>query len=586
MASAAVETAPARWAAWFVWGLWAVLVAGWCVYLGVFAENLPHGDDWDLVPYVTGEQDVTWDWLWGLHGEHRLVLPKLALVALFQPFQDFRAGMVFNLAALAGLAAALLVAARMLRGWTDYPDAFLPLAVLNPGHFWTVLWNLQVVFALPTLLAGVVFLVLLRQGCRLTIGGALLAGVCTLLLPFCGGPGLTYAPALMLWLALAAVVTWWTGQRGAAVLALLFAGLVTGGMVLYLHGSPLLSSPTAAPTERTALLQGAARYLAVAFGPFVEWHWPASAQVLAGVVVVTLGAWAWGWVTRPEQRGRLTALGLFAGVFLGLAVALGRGRTDLQLADMIKYVTVLVPVLYWMFFAWELAAPRTVARAVQWGLVALLTATLVPNTAAALAYGQKRRDWAYAFLDDLYEGVPPYQLVKKHSIYLYPYAHDTQSCPGDFQVWLPLLRKHDIGPFGSLAEDPEFQEVEVRLKPVSTYDLEWRDGTIRVTGEAPQLELVLPRARHVAGLRIDYRDPALEQGARPAVTVYWRGPEDVDYPDKNNFYFEPLVPMAEQTIFFWVDERVKQLRLVFDPGTQSVRLRRVAVYLLPPGPSS
>lgn len=558
------------------------MVGGWLLYIGAFGYNLPHGDDWDMVPYVTRERDVTWAWLWGLHGEHRLVLPKLALFALFQPLQDFRTGMVFNLAALAGLAAALLVTARKLRGWTDYPDAFLPLALLNPGHFWTVLWNLQVVFALSALLAGVGFLILVRRGCRLTWSTAALAGACVTLLPLCGGPGLAYAPALILWLALSAVVTWSaSGEKLGGAVAALLALAAFACIALYLRASPLLSESAGARHDFTTSLQGAALFLSVALGPFVAWQWPAPAYGLVAIVVATAGACAWGWATRPEQRGRLAALFLFAGVFVSLAVALGRGRSDLQLADMVKYVTVLVPVLYWAFFAWELSTPRKVARAVQWGLLVLVVVTLVPNTSAALDYGQNRRQRAEAFLDDLNAGVPPFRLVKKHSIHLYPYAHDTQSCPADFLDWLPILKKHGIGDFALLEDDPAFLEIVLPLKPVATYDLDWSDGTIRVTGEAPQLELALPRARHVAGLRIDYVDRALEHGARPSVTVGWRGPAAGDYSDANAYYHEPLVPTAEQMIFFWVDDRVKQLRLIFDKNTRTVRLRRVALYVLP-----
>src|SRR5262249_26462558 len=148
----------------------------------------------------------------------------------------------------------------------------------------------------------------------------------------------------------------------------------------------------------------------------------------------------------------------------------------------------------------------------------------------------------------------------------------------DFQEWLPALKRQAVGDFAHMAEDPPFDEVEVPLKPTNVQDLTWDDGTIRITGAAPQVEFAVPRGRHVAGLRVEYTDTALREGARVGVMVHWKGPKDAEYPEANQFYHEPLVPeLDSQAIFFWIDERVRHLRLGFDPNSGEIRIQRIVV---------
>ena len=577
---------PARaWAAWWVWGVWAVLLAGNLVYVAVHGANVPHGDDWDLVLSFTRDQPLTVDWMWCLHGEHRLLFPKVILFTLFQLTWDFRAGMYFNVLGLAALAAGLVLAVRRLRGRLEFPDAFLPLMLLNPAHYWTTLWNVQAVFVLPALLAGVVFLILVRHGLRLTPVAALISGLCLALLPVCGAPGLTYVPALLAWLVVAALASWRGRGAAPALIGLVLAVGTVGVVAVYLRDNPLLGMAREGTSDLTASLTGAAEFLATSLGPLAvdPFHeedrvWPVAVSAMLVNVGLTLAVLAWGWAVRPGERGRLFALLLFGGVFAALALALGRGRGSSQLPVAFKYVTVLVPVWYWFYFVWLLAAPPAAGRVARWALLALGLVSLVPNTAEALRHGRQRQERAEAFLNDLLDGVPPYRLVLRHSIHLYPYVHDKQACPADFKEWLPALRRQAVGDFVHLADDPPFDVVAVPLKPTHVQDVTWDDGTMRVTGEAPLIEFAVPAGRPVAGLRVEYTDTALHDGARVGVTVQWKGPRDADYTDANLFYHEPLVPELDvQIIFFWIDERVRHVRLGLDANSGEMRIRQIVV---------
>src|SRR5262249_42934019 len=99
-------------AALVVWGVWAVMTAAAPVLVGAYGDNVPWWDDWVMVPTLTGTQPVTLGWLWAPHNEHRIPLGKLLYLGLLRPAgRDFRAGMVFQVVALAGLAFAMTRAA-------------------------------------------------------------------------------------------------------------------------------------------------------------------------------------------------------------------------------------------------------------------------------------------------------------------------------------------------------------------------------------------------------------------------------------------------------------------------------------------
>src|SRR5262245_5208350 len=112
----------------FVWGVWATAVAAALALVAAHGWNIPRWDDYTLVPLLTRQEPVTPSWLWDQHNEHRIPLPKLALLsAVAAAGWDFRAGMYLSVAGLAAAAAGLVLTAAHLRGHTSYADAFFPL---------------------------------------------------------------------------------------------------------------------------------------------------------------------------------------------------------------------------------------------------------------------------------------------------------------------------------------------------------------------------------------------------------------------------------------------------------------------------
>ena len=75
----------------FVWGGWALMLLATLMFVMRYGSNIPYGDEWWMVPQLTGDKPVNASWLWEQHNEHRNPLPKLILVGLFRLTGDFRA---------------------------------------------------------------------------------------------------------------------------------------------------------------------------------------------------------------------------------------------------------------------------------------------------------------------------------------------------------------------------------------------------------------------------------------------------------------------------------------------------------------
>ena len=77
----------------FVWGMWLLFSYYLVVFVRTFGVDCPHYDEWENVPALTGEQPLTWKWLWHQHNEHRIVVPRLVYLGLTRVSHgDFRTG--------------------------------------------------------------------------------------------------------------------------------------------------------------------------------------------------------------------------------------------------------------------------------------------------------------------------------------------------------------------------------------------------------------------------------------------------------------------------------------------------------------
>ena len=229
---------------------------------------------------------MTVDWLWSLHNEHRLPLPKLILVLLSRiSGNDFRAGMFWSVAALAALAAAsIAVAARRPGGCRTY-DGLFPRASIEPVSLHQLALELagpicgidgdrrsrHFAHRLARRLAGA--------------GTAVVVGLCLALLPLCGANGVALVPALECWLIAAALAHLRSGRAGGTRRAFIVLLAAVPGIVLtylYFKGyHPDRSAPGAGELE--AAFRTILQFISLMFGTEAPHFWPAS-----GIVALTI----------------------------------------------------------------------------------------------------------------------------------------------------------------------------------------------------------------------------------------------------------------------------------------------------------
>ncbi|HEY4491736.1 MAG TPA: hypothetical protein VI958_07015, partial [Acidobacteriota bacterium] len=133
--------------------LWAGMFIAALLYVHRYGSPIPWGDDWANVPYVIGKRPITIKWLWSLHNEHRVPLPRLVYVAAMRAGgNDFRAGMYVNVFLLATIALLFLILMRRMRGRIGPGDLFFPLCLLSLAQFENLLWSFQLAFVISTFL--------------------------------------------------------------------------------------------------------------------------------------------------------------------------------------------------------------------------------------------------------------------------------------------------------------------------------------------------------------------------------------------------------------------------------------------------
>src|SRR5262245_29231861 len=100
-----------------VWIVWASLLVIAMATILRYARNIPIAEDWFMVPALTGHEPDLWRWLWEQNNEHRLPFPKGVLLLLLKMTGgDFRSGMVTATLMMGATAAAMIWAARRVRG--------------------------------------------------------------------------------------------------------------------------------------------------------------------------------------------------------------------------------------------------------------------------------------------------------------------------------------------------------------------------------------------------------------------------------------------------------------------------------------
>jgi hypothetical protein len=435
-----------RWAIGFVWGTWAVMTALDLYWTTRYAIDVPFLDSWILVPVLTGNQALNWDWLWHPHTAHRFTLPWLVLLGLCRVgHYDFSTGVQLGPLLMSALAAAMIASARRLRGRTSAADAFFPLLLLHWGASESFLWTWQLVFFIPITLAGIVLLLLVNQGAKLSTTSGLAVGLCLLLLPFCGAMGVVTVPALAGWLLYAGGNIWHDGRHlaGAAMSLLAISALVLFGFYfLDLH---LVESTASTPLTTTLT---AWQFLTTGFGAIARDYWWLWGIPQAFFLIFAMTELARA-NRRPGERLRATGLAAFMLAQLTVAVAIGFGRPGQGL--ILRYSLLATPCLCGVYFIFLLYAGSPWKVRVPAILCLIMAGMVLPNTWLGLYYQRQLTEFSALFKSDIRSGTPRNVLAERYSQRRSAIYPDREH----LSRFLKMAHDADIGVFRDMVIEPE-----------------------------------------------------------------------------------------------------------------------------------
>lgn len=575
----------------FVGVIWLLMLAAALAFVWNYGSNVPYLDDWAVVPQMTGARPVTIDWLLLPNREHRPPVLRLVMVALFRLTGDLRVLMVVQVAALACLAFAMMHVARRVRGWTSYADAFFPLALLHLGYYEVFLISFHVAHVITAVLVGLLLLILVKWGTRLTGRTAALAAGCLVIAPWVTVVSVPYVIASSLWLGLAGASAWGrAGSRRTAVWAIALAAVGLAQLALLYHFHEDSTDVVvqvygdAEPTGLLPVLRTVLQFAAMSLGHAAATFWPfAGSAVLALALVVAGTLLAAAWRGTSQERVGCVGLLLFLGAAAVLALGAGLRRTDSVFASYYAIAAVLgLPCLYLAAIRY---CPPALGQLIPMCLFILLAATVSLNAWEALEYGTRRRAKALDFERDLRAGVPLYQLVRRHSEALCPsIIPPGQAFHAVLVLGLRGLRQSGTGDYSSLVENPAFREVRLPVVPAHLHDMTWKGRTGQsASGDAHAL-FPLPRSLHVAGIRVRYEHLDSELPL-PLFEVGWRkdGQKEFGEADKYHDFREEErylsgMSIDEKALTFWIDATIDCL--LVRPDNRPCRFRISEIVLL------
>lgn len=444
------------------------------VFIAAYAPRTPYADDIAMF-YMPGQGVPLHQYLWSLHNEHRLPLPKIVQWMLYRWTGDVRSGMFVQAQIYGAIALACVLVARRLRGASRPWDAFFPLMWLQLGNSENLLMGFQLCIAIPgAAVCCVLFLGALSPR-RLWPSRALPCGLALVSLPLCGGGGLLQAPALGAWMA------WlgWTQRRhpearqrlGARVL--LLSALLAGGLcVAYLIGferPPQMSYVVKGnPVWKMALAN-----LCAPFGPSLS-GWRPLLQLPLALAALALGTLFARRAIRDRDPGRLGVLAvMLAGAMLVGGIARGRPVEGPVLVAN-RYIPLPAP----FYVALSLGALAFLGRRGRELVLAgccLLMALVLPNsTSYGIGEGRLRQQHERE-LD---------QLIDTRASWARVHAHYTQKFVlgmSEVAGWLlTYFMRNGLPPFDhglqytlSPIDYPDFdvapREVRFKVQPVNRY---------------------------------------------------------------------------------------------------------------------
>jgi hypothetical protein len=448
----------------FVWGVWALMFAGALAYYWHFRFSVFYRDDWGMYPGLLIKEPFL-QWVWALYGDHREPLSKLIWLTELKLFGDPRIGAILHVVGFGGLAFAMIRVAQRVRRRASYTDAFFPVAMLHVSQGFNFIWAFTIVQVLPSILEGVLVLIVVRHGAGLRGAQAVLLGISAVLLALSDTGGLPFAVALGFWLVCWSVVRWRSPDRGgkrAAVWGIALAASIVLLAVLYFldrqKGLSQNSQFMPAKLGVWATVEATLKVLSVGFGGGVVrnlggdtiavWRYAGIAVLCALASTMTILSLVW-WRRRAE---RLRAFGLFLviGAVFPLAVGIGRARGPLhELAPLAPwYVTYCLPALSCCYLAWQVYA-KPAAPFFQMCLFTMACVMLPLNIMDGLDGRRELHETMVAFEKELQNGTPPLALAERYKSSL---LFDTE--PTYLAEMMRGLRTAGIRPFQSMKDPP------------------------------------------------------------------------------------------------------------------------------------
>jgi hypothetical protein len=394
--------------AWLVWLVLGAVAFAAAAHAG---PNVPMGEDWRMVPAVTGHEPEPVHWLWHQDGNDRHPVGRALTLATISITRDFRAPAVLAVSALVLLSALLLRAAHRVRGRPRWSDAFFPVILLQPAPGAGLPPSALLFATVPLMLGGVILLAVLSDPALRTRRWSVLTALAMVTLPPTGLAGILVAAAAAPWVAACGWRHWPPRDPGVpvdagpALLSFIFVAVVVTGMVFSDYDFSGWSDPA---LDRGLLLFRTGSALAAALGPAAASHWQLVALVMVGLMLAAAG----------------------------LAVMMSAWQ----------FAALLLCVVYCV---WELYGSPAVSVALEAGLLVAALAVLPANFQRAAAARQETLARVGALERDITAGVPRAELVERHGAWLMP-----EGTADELSAGLEMVAGTGMGPLGRVMARP------------------------------------------------------------------------------------------------------------------------------------
>jgi hypothetical protein len=564
-----------------VWGFWGLMLLSALALVARFSNNVPIGDQWPLVPQLTGAKAVTMGWLWELYnGQHRLVLPKLIMLASVRlTGGNFLPQLYLHVLALGGLAAAMIVTMRNIRGSLAYSDAFFPLVLLNLCQGNAFMNGSMINLLLATFFVGIFLLVIAGSRAPLTARRGMIGGTVLVLLPLCGGSGVVLTPFLASWLVLAAIARWRSPRpngRRDGLLALSLALLSLAIVACYLIGyeSPGQSHPSPRDTLKFGLLT-----LSLSLGQPVL-LWPLSGGIVLGLLLLGATACVANGYRRPRERLRAAGILLFLGGMGTLALLVGRGRSSAGFPYFMSthYVTMMAPTLCGLYFLGDFYR-GAVGRLVQYGLFSMVAMMFYANLETGIGFVSSAHAETDKLLGDVRAGMPPIVIAGRASSNGMIGYKDVDA----IDKWLNMLRRAGFGSFRALRTDPSFREVSFDAAPVDAKGMEWKGGVAQGSGRGSYISFPLGGSRLIYAITLHCEFLDLPQVTQGSLSLSWKSTAADDFAPREQSdrvriskVWKDDEPRRE-TLTFWINGSVSEFRVSSEFPEHTLKINSITL---------